>query len=449
MIYSFIALILGMAHASNGRGSVGGNPGTSAADKTFEILNALGSIAFAYNFALILPEIQSTLKQPPSAVRTMTRVSVIAITASYVFYIWVGVAGYAALGSNVTPIILNSFCGPNWAILLAQIAILIHMLSAFQVFGQALFNTIESHIKYYLVQRGHRQARLESGSIHPATIEEGDEVDEVDEVDEDTKDSATRPPYSPFDAANSSGLVDPRKKHIFGFDHIKLDPIEERLSSVLSSQVIELTGSAPLGTSNSTLKQRHTAPASIIQDTYSRTHEAPHIGKKKGRLSMFSADTGFANEEVLLNEEGSLVPFRFRLVARSVVVGVITVLAAVMPFFGCAILVPSTSVFSTFSLSSHASHLARSQRLHRTCRRRHLVSTHDLFSLRVLPEGLSRHAGSWAIPRGHLGVHLPRCAGGDDRVRPEHHHWLLHLLHIWYVRLSAHRVLAGHVSFLG
>ncbi len=129
ILYSLIALVLGMAHADNGLGSVGGTTGSSAAEKTFQILNGFGSIAFAYNFAQILPEIQSTLRQPPSAIRTMTKVSSIAITSAYVFYIWVAVAGYASLGASVQPIILQSFCGPNWAIMLAQISILLHMLS--------------------------------------------------------------------------------------------------------------------------------------------------------------------------------------------------------------------------------------------------------------------------------------------------------------------------------
>ena len=139
LIYSFIALILGMVHAGNGLGSVGGNDGSSSADKAFQVLNALGSIAFAYNFSLILPEIQrfvfdlpyllfvplpnvvcltwthappcpcSTLRQPPSAVRTMSKVSGISITGSYIFYILIAIGGYAALGSNVQPIILDSY----------------------------------------------------------------------------------------------------------------------------------------------------------------------------------------------------------------------------------------------------------------------------------------------------------------------------------------------------
>jgi len=333
LIYSFIALILGMSNASRGLGSVGGNDGSSMADKAFEVLNALGSIAFAYNFSLILPEIQSTLKQPPSAVRTMNRVSGISITGSYVFYILIACGGYAALGSTTQPIILDSFCGPNWAILLAQIAILIHMLSAYQVFGQALFNTVESHIKFWLVKRALRQEvghRAQSGSVaHPEAIEEGDE-----EGEEEGDEAGKQTPAGPFDAA-ATGSLESSSEHltqerVFGFDRYMFDPIERRISSVISGEIIEHSGSA---TSQGLRQRRGSAHSSIVYETYSRAHDPP-IEPKKRRLSMFSVDTGFANEQVVLNDEGALLPLRWRLFLRSLVVCIITLLACVMPFFG-------------------------------------------------------------------------------------------------------------------
>ncbi len=333
LIYSFIALILGMSNASRGLGSVGGNDGSSMADKAFEVLNALGSIAFAYNFSLILPEIQSTLKQPPSAVRTMNRVSGISITGSYVFYILIACGGYAALGSTTQPIILDSFCGPNWAILLAQIAILIHMLSAYQVFGQALFNTVESHIKFWLVKRALRQEvghRAQSGSVaHPEAIEEGDE-----EGEEEGDEAGKQTPAGPFDAA-ATGSLESSSEHltqerVFGFDRYMFDPIERRISSVISGEIIEHSGSA---TSQGLRQRRGSAHSSIVYETYSRAHDPP-IEPKKRRLSMFSVDTGFANEQVVLNDEGALLPLPWRLFLRSLVVCIITLLACIMPFFG-------------------------------------------------------------------------------------------------------------------
>lgn len=347
LIYSIIALILGLANASNGLGSIGGNDGSSMADKAFEVLNALGSIAFAYNFSLILPEIQSTLKQPPSAVRTMNRVSGIAITGSYVFYILIACGGYAALGSSVQPIILDSFCGPNWTILLAQIAILIHMLSAYQVFGQALFNTVESHVKFWLVRRALRMEvghRAQSGSAsHPEAIEEGDETEDVEEAEDagDAGDAgeagakaSEQTLAGPFDTAGTGNVKlsaeRQKEEHMFGFDRYMFDRIEQRLSSVISGEIIERSGSV---TSQGLRQRRGSAYSSIVYETYSRAHDPP-IGPKKRRLSMFSVDTGFANEQVVLNDEGALLPLPWRLFLRSVLVCIITLLACVMPFFG-------------------------------------------------------------------------------------------------------------------
>ena len=100
LIYSLVALIISLAHAGNKLGTVGGRPGSSAADKTFNILNSLGSIAFAYNFSLILLEIQDTMKQPPSAVGQMKKACNIAVTGSFFFYIIVAIAGYLAVGNS-------------------------------------------------------------------------------------------------------------------------------------------------------------------------------------------------------------------------------------------------------------------------------------------------------------------------------------------------------------
>lgn len=46
------------------------------------VLNPLGGVAFAYSFSLILMEIQDTLKQPPSAPRTMLKAVNVAVTGT-------------------------------------------------------------------------------------------------------------------------------------------------------------------------------------------------------------------------------------------------------------------------------------------------------------------------------------------------------------------------------
>ena len=53
LCYCTIALILGCVYAGNHYGSVGGLAGSSTADKVFQVLNALGSLGFAYSFAQV------------------------------------------------------------------------------------------------------------------------------------------------------------------------------------------------------------------------------------------------------------------------------------------------------------------------------------------------------------------------------------------------------------
>ena len=133
-VYSIIALVIALTHVSNRLGTIEGiKPGeivsdgstASVADKVFSILNSLGAIAFAYNFALILLEIQDTLKQPPQAKKSMKSACNIAITSSFLFYLAVAVAGYAAEGNQVAGMVLESFSGPKWALIIANVAVLV------------------------------------------------------------------------------------------------------------------------------------------------------------------------------------------------------------------------------------------------------------------------------------------------------------------------------------
>ena len=323
LIYALIALILGLANASNNEGTVGGQSSTPA-NKAFNILNSLGAIGFAFNFSLILPEIQDTLKQPPSAVGTMKKVCGFAVTGCFVFYFMISVAGYAALGNSVQPIILDSFCSPRWALMLAQIAILLHMLTAYQVFGQAMFNTLESHVKWWLLRREAKELHVTGHGISE-TIPEGDEEEE-NEQDEEGENTKRKDPFdrNRSDAMlESAGNIDPDAHHhenIYGFEHIKLEPIEERLSSALSGEILP-------GRRSSLMQQMNVRPGDKGQEA-SFTSKL-HLEKFK----MYSADTGFAIEEVPLNDEGYVLPFGYRLVIRTLYSLIMTLLACIMPFF--------------------------------------------------------------------------------------------------------------------
>ena len=104
------------------------------------------------------------MRQPPSAATTMQRVCNAALSTSFVLYFLVAVAGYAAEGDAVKGMILESFSGPAGALLLANCAVVGHMLTAYQVFGQPAFNTFESHIKWHRLQRAVRSAAEAAGA---------------------------------------------------------------------------------------------------------------------------------------------------------------------------------------------------------------------------------------------------------------------------------------------
>ncbi|KFM25230.1 Amino acid permease 2 [Auxenochlorella protothecoides] len=134
----------------------------NAVNKVFGVMNALGAIAFAYSFSIILLEIQDTLRQPPKASKTMKPAAMAGISAAFAFYFTVAVVNYSAFGNNVSGFILDAYPGPKWLLVVGYVCILLHMVSAYQVFGQPIFDTIESHIKAFHLKRAQAAADAEA-----------------------------------------------------------------------------------------------------------------------------------------------------------------------------------------------------------------------------------------------------------------------------------------------
>lgn len=148
--YSLIGLLMCIAkfashHAIRGTvlGVKVGADGVSASTKTWHALQALGNIAFAYTYAMLLIEIQDTLKSPPPENQTMKRATFYGIGVTTIFYISIGCIGYAAFGNDVPGNILTGFKEPFWLVDIANIAVLIHLVGAFQVYGQPIYAKYE------------------------------------------------------------------------------------------------------------------------------------------------------------------------------------------------------------------------------------------------------------------------------------------------------------------
>ncbi|XP_027339669.1 amino acid permease 3-like isoform X1 [Abrus precatorius] len=148
--YSIIGLALAIAKiAETGtfKGSLTGiSIGTvTEAQKVWGVFQALGNIAFAYSYSFILLEIQDTIKSPPSEVKTMKKATKMSIAVTTTFYMLCGCMGYAAFGDSAPGNLLTGFGfdKPFWLIDIANAAIVIHLVGAYQVYAQPLFAFIE------------------------------------------------------------------------------------------------------------------------------------------------------------------------------------------------------------------------------------------------------------------------------------------------------------------
>ncbi|KAF8018644.1 hypothetical protein BT93_H3514 [Corymbia citriodora subsp. variegata] len=146
--YSLIGLGLAIAKIA-ARGSFKGRlTGISNADVTQKIwvsFEALGDIALLFSFSEILIEFQDTIRSPPPEAKTMKKAtcqSSAVLTAIYVLW---GCMGYAALGDATKTNLLAdlAFHKPFWLLDIANAAIVINLVAAYQVYSQPIFAFVE------------------------------------------------------------------------------------------------------------------------------------------------------------------------------------------------------------------------------------------------------------------------------------------------------------------
>ncbi|XP_077231400.1 amino acid permease 4-like [Tasmannia lanceolata] len=149
--YSTVGLSLGIAKvAENGsfKGSLTGvsiGAAVTPTQKVWKSLQALGDIAFAYSYSIILIEIQDTVKSPPAEHKTMKKATLMSIAVTTAFYLLCGCMGYAAFGDNSPGNLLTGFgfYNPYWLLDIANVAIVVHLIGAYQVYCQPLFAFVE------------------------------------------------------------------------------------------------------------------------------------------------------------------------------------------------------------------------------------------------------------------------------------------------------------------
>eukprot|EP00253_Pinus_taeda_P001258 PITA_01258 len=144
MSFTYATLGIGLGLAKGTLGGISTTISLTRAQKVWKILPALGDIAFAFPFSPLVLEIQS----PPAENRTMKKATMISIVITASFYMLCGLLGYAAFGENAPGNLLTGFgfYEPYWLIDFANACIVVHLVGAYQVTSQPIFNFIEGWI---------------------------------------------------------------------------------------------------------------------------------------------------------------------------------------------------------------------------------------------------------------------------------------------------------------
>lgn len=152
--YSAIAMALSIKNAGNHEGTLGGTSGTHA-KKAFQVLGALGSLAFAYAAHAVALEISDTVRQPPKASKVMRKAITISLSGIFALYATVAFAGYSAEGNDAYGFLFDGFTdAPHWVVLWASMTVSLHMISAIVLYAQPLLNTVETLIVTRVLKQG-------------------------------------------------------------------------------------------------------------------------------------------------------------------------------------------------------------------------------------------------------------------------------------------------------
>ncbi|XP_076886597.1 amino acid permease 6-like [Bidens hawaiensis] len=141
-----VAKVVGGTSAETSLTGKAFGPDMTSTEKMWNAFSAVGDIAFAYSFSLVLLEIQDTLKQSPPENKVMKKSCTIGIGASTVLYMLCGILGYLAFGNDSSGNYLTGFgfYEPFWLVDIGNICVVIHLLGAFQVIIQPFYAFVEN-----------------------------------------------------------------------------------------------------------------------------------------------------------------------------------------------------------------------------------------------------------------------------------------------------------------
>ncbi|CAD6221395.1 unnamed protein product [Miscanthus lutarioriparius] len=141
-----IAKIAGGVHVKTSLTGAAVGVDVTASEKIWKTFQSLGDIAFAYSYSNVLIEIQDTLRSSPPENVVMKKASFIGVSTTTTFYMLCGVLGYAAFGNDAPGNFLTGFgfYDPFWLIDVGNVCIAVHLIGAYQVFCQPIYQFVEA-----------------------------------------------------------------------------------------------------------------------------------------------------------------------------------------------------------------------------------------------------------------------------------------------------------------
>jgi amino acid permease len=158
LTYSTIAWVASVHHATTrGAGAVVDYSMTAStsAGRTFNFLNALGDVAFAYAGHNVVLEIQATIPSTPDkpSKKPMWKGVIVAYIVVAICYLPVAFVGYYAFGNAVDDNILITLEKPRWLIAAANMFVVVHVIGSYQARATYIHTPIDRTGCMYLYVR--------------------------------------------------------------------------------------------------------------------------------------------------------------------------------------------------------------------------------------------------------------------------------------------------------
>ncbi|CAN6464180.1 unnamed protein product [Victoria cruziana] len=143
---------------------------TTVPGTIFNVLSALGDVAFAYAGHNVVLEIQATIPSTPEkpSKKPMWKGVIFAYITVAICYFPVALVGYWAFGNNVADNVLISLEKPRWLIALANMFVVIHVIGSYQIYAMPVFDMIETVLIKKLHFKPSFVLRLVSRSVYVA-----------------------------------------------------------------------------------------------------------------------------------------------------------------------------------------------------------------------------------------------------------------------------------------